>query len=582
MLAETMATNSFTAWTKIDCEQTIPQRFAAIVAQFPGQVAVRTRTTTWTYRELNHHAQSIAAALRERRGDVLEPVGLQFSQGAWMCAATLGALLARKIYVPLDNTLSPARLAEIVAEAEIKVVLADVDQTGAVNVTSLTASENFSPPAADCHEPAYIYFTSGTTGKPKGVVDSHRNVLHNILRYTNQLHIGPSDRLTLLQAPAFSGAVSSFFAAVLNGATSLPVAVHAENPDALAEWLIAERATMIHCVPALFRSLLRAGRRFPDVRVIRLEGDQASHLDVELYRQHFAPPCLLANGLGATEMGLARQWIIDHTTAVPSGILPVGYPVPDVRVLILDETGQEAGLDQIGEIVAESDYLALGYWKNPAATAARFFPGPVRRYRTGDRGRLRADGCLEFLGRTDSRLKIRGQLVDLAEVETAVLALPAVREAAVVARANQWGENELVAFVVGPVTELRVQLASRVPSAMVPARFVPVERLPLNQNGKIDRRALQTTELAPASPVVGLAPQTAAQAKLAAIWADVLRLDSVAVDAQFLDVGGNSLRAIQILARVRDQFQIQLTPQEFFDAPTIIEQARLLENAGLV
>ncbi|MCG3147887.1 MAG: Tyrocidine synthase 2 [Verrucomicrobiae bacterium] len=570
-------------WTKRDCEQTIPQRFATIVARYPGQIAIRTRDATWTYRELDRRAQTIATALRNLRGDALEPVGLLFPQGAWQCAATLGALQARKIYVPLDQSLPPARRAEIVAEAEIKVVLTDTKQPGTVDVTKLESSEEFRLPAADCRDPAYIYFTSGTTGKPKGVVDSHRNVLHNILRYTSQLHIQATDRLSLLQAPAFSGAVSSFFAAVLNGATSLPADVRAEHPDALAEWLIAERATMLHGVPALIRSLLRPGRRFPALRVVRLEGDQATSQDVELFRQHFPADCLLANGLGATEMGLARQFIITPATAVPAGILPVGYPVPDVRVLILDENGLDAGVETVGEIAAQSEYLALGYWKNPTATAARFLVTPAGRiYRTGDRGRLRADGCLEFLGRTDSRIKIRGQFVDLAEVETAVLALPAVWEAAVVARPNQWGENEIVAFVVAPiaVAKLRAELVGQLPAVMMPTRLVAVDRLPLNENGKVDRRALQSRELPSVELTGSRAPRTECELKLAAIWAVVLGRESVAVDAPFLELGGDSLRALQILSRVRDEFRIELTPQEFFNAPTVLDQARLLANAG--
>ena len=206
-----------------------------------------------------------------------------------------------------------------------------------------------------------------------------------------------------------------------------------ENPDALAEWLIQERITIYHSVPALFRSLMRPGRTFPDVRIIRLEGDQATRRDADLSRAHFSPDAVLVNGLGTTETNLARQFFISASTALDTNVLPVGYAVPDMRILIVDEAGNHVGKGQVGEIAVQSRYLALGYWKNPEATAVKFLPDPqggdARVYRTGDLGRLRADDCLDYLGRGDFRVKVRGQFVEPAEIENALLRLPNIYDA---------------------------------------------------------------------------------------------------------------------------------------------------------
>lgn len=592
----------FVAWTLDDIEQTIPQRFARIVAEHSHRLALKTRATTWNYEQLDHSARSIAHEILQRRGDSIVTVGLLFDQGAWVNAATLGALMARKIYVPLDPTFPPAQMADVVHDAELALVLTDhahLEQASALcqavglpllNVESITPTFGLpalSAPSPD--DPAYIFYTSGSTGKPKGVLNSHRNTLHTVLRYTNQLHIHADDRLTLLHAPAFSATVSSLFSALLNGAACFPVHIRAMNPDALAEWLIQERVTIYHSVPVLFRSLMREGRTFPDVRVIRLEGDQATRLDVDLYRTHFSGDAVLVNGLGTTETNLARQFLIDPSTKLSTNVLPVGYPVPDMRVLILDDAGNDLGKGQVGEIAVQSRYLAVGYWKNPEATAAKFLPDPqggdARIYRTGDLGRLRADDCLDYLGRQDFRVKVRGQFVEPAEIENALLTLPNILAAAVVARKSRWDDSELVAFVVAgndtapSFTEWRAHLAEHLPEIMVPARFVLLDTLPLHPNGKLDRRALQALTLEPSFPQTeSVAPRNETQSRLAHIWETVLDVRRVGIHTPFLERGGDSICAFRILARVHDEWQIQLTPREFFAAPTVGEQARLIQE----
>jgi amino acid adenylation domain-containing protein len=492
-----------------------------------------------TYAELDEWANRIASSILARRGEAQEPVGLPIEQGASSIAAILGALKAGKIYVPLDPSYPHTRLAHMLDWAGAGLVVTDSESAGFAGSlvdgrSDLLVVDRLGD-AGDGRrlglrispdDVAYIFFTSGSTGEPKGVFDSHRNVLHNIRRYTNALAIGSDDRLTLLQSCAFSGSVSSLFGALLNGATTYPFTLAKEGPGRLAELLIRERLTMYHSVPAIFRSFPTGGGRFPDLRVIRLEGDRASSLDVELYRRHFDPACVLANGLGTTETGLCRQFLIDAGTGVGVGILPVGYPVTDMEVVLLDDDGGEVEAGERGEIAVRSRYLALGYWRRPDLTEAAFLPdpagGPERIYRTGDMGRLRPDGCLAYLARKDFQLKVRGHRVDVAEVESALIAVEGVRDAVVTTRERAGGEAELAAYVVPAdaipldAGRLRRELAHVLPDHLVPTRFVQLEALPLNGSGKIDRKALRALEEIAREP--GRPPGDPLERQLVQIW----------------------------------------------------------------
>ena len=422
--------------------------------------------------------------------------------------------------MPVDPSWGSRRAAELVRELDARVVLTDAEfaaslrECGATVVTLSPEPPASGGPPIDVSihagQPAYVYFTSGSTGRPKGVIDCHRNVLHNVMRYTHALRIGHADRLSLLQSCGFSGAVSSMFAALLNGATSCPVDMRTETPARLARWLDEMAVTIYHSVPSLFRSVASAGQVFRRVRVVRLEGDRADRLDLELFRRHFAAPAVLAVGLGATETGLVCQYFFDHNSELPEGVVPIGYAVTDMAFDVRGGDGTPVPTGAAGEIVVRSNFLATGYWNDAAATARAFEPaghGSQRCYKTGDRGRIADDGSLEYLGRVDGRSRVRGQWVEPADVDAALCALPGVREAAVAVVARKDADARLVAYYVAEegvrpaAPELRRQLVRRLPAHMVPSRFIELERLPLNAHGKVDRAALPRPE--PARPNLG-------------------------------------------------------------------------------
>ena len=598
--------DDFVWFERVALEQSIPRRFAQQVAAGPDRIAVAMGADTLTYAQLDARANRVAHAVLAARGDRSEPVACVVEQGPALIATILGVLKAGKMYVPLEAAHPRERLAYLLRDCGASLTLADAaaapllrELAGAsvevVDVGQLDTDLPDGPPAIEVEAgaPAYIYYTTGSTGQPKGVVDSHRNVLHNVMRYTNGLGITRDDRLTLLQSPSFSGAVSSMFCALLNGATSLPFDVRKSSATELADYVDRAGVTIYHSVPTIFRSFLRGDRVFPRVRIVRLEGDSAAMLDVELFRRHFAPTCVLANGLGATETGIVRRFLVDRETRIPGGIVPIGYPVEDMHVAVLDDDGKPAPMGSVGEIAVRSEYLALGYWNRPDLTERAFtadaeHPGS-RVYRTGDLGRLREDSCLEHLGRKDLRTKIRGVTVALAEVEAALAGLPSIREAAVVARSAPGEERRLVACYVPvagarpTVSEIRRHLAEQLPPQMIPAAYVCMDRLPLNENLKVDRAALP--EPSRARPPLDSAygpPADPTQAELVCIWQELLGVEPIGIRDDFFELGGDSLLATVMLAAIEEALG-DTVPSTILLAGSTIEQvaAGLASETGL-
>jgi acyl-coenzyme A synthetase/AMP-(fatty) acid ligase len=299
------------------------------------------------------------------------------------------------------------------------------------------------------------------------------------------------------------------------------------------------------------------------------------------------------HGLGGTELTMVRQFFVDGHTPLPDRRVPVGFPIADREVLILDEAGRPVAPGETGEIVLRSRYLALCYWRRPDLTREAFLPDPddggLRRYRTGDLGRVTPDGCLTHLGRGDLQVKIRGHRIELPEVELALLELPGVREAVVTAREDHTGELQLVAYVVpdpgaapGP-DALRGGLAEKLPDYMVPSAFIALDALPQTDTGKVDRNALPAPALARPQLVRDFAPpRTHVEAALSGIWVEVLALDRVGIHDDFLALGGDSLLATKVISRVQRLFGADLTLSAFFEAGTIAEMAEVIGDGRSV
>lgn len=609
------AAGIFTEFLPVECDQPIHRRFEQQAARCPEAAALRLPSGDIAYAELNAAANRaarrllVSAAVGTGRDlsqessiewpNEARPIALLLNQSYESIVWTLAILKTGHSYAPLDQRLPLPVLRDMIEQLDPAAVVAAVpygelarDLAARVfpvidakaNLERFSSTNLDGPVSPD--RIAYIFYTSGSTGAPKGVADCHRNVQRNILRYTNTLKFAPGDILSLVQNPSFSGTVSSLFGALLNGAALAPFDLEGEGLPALSDWLRRTRVTVFHAVPSIFRQLSDPVNRFPDIRLVRLEGDRVSALDVEHFRAHFQDHCTLVNGLGATECGLVRQFFVNKQT--PPNVtepVPIGYAVPDMTVRIVDERGALLPPGSTGEIVVESDYLAIGYWRNPALTAEKFtaLNGSLRCYRTGDLGRMSAEGCLLHLGRVDHRLRIAGEFVDAAAIEGQLLKIAGVKQCAVRDFEDQLGERRLCAYLVADasvtVTQLRQALSERLPQPMVPSVFVFLAALPLTKDLKIDHQRLpRPGRQRPPLSNDFVAPKTPIEQQMARLWSEVLEIDEIGVLDSFFDLGGDSLRAARLASGLKQQLGLALRVTSLFEHGTIRALARFLDG----
>lgn len=590
-----------------DIEQSVPDRFELQVKLHSDRPALVTRKDQLTYELFNRRANQIAWALLRLRDEKAEPVALLLERDAACYAAIFAVLKAGKFYVPLSPSYPPARNAMLLEDAGVAVIITDGANAAAahalatdraarvLNVDELPEGLEESNPGLTISSDAYAYilYTSGTTGRPKGVVETHRHLLHNTRTNTNCQFLGSDDRLLSVSSIAFSGSLKDIFGSLLNGAALLPVDVQKEGLAGLGNWLAQERITVYSSVPSIYRQLLGTLTGAEDlsaVRMVRLGGEPVTPRDVELFRRHFGLGCVLVNGYGSTETGTSIYGRLDEL-ADASGRLPIGQPLPGFDVGILDEQGTEVAPGEIGEITIRSRYLAAGYWGQPELTASIFREcdegDGLRTYRTGDLGRRLSDGSIVCLGRQDSQVKVRGQRVELGEVEHQLLQVPGIKEAVVLARADDGRELYLAAYLVWQAgmeplqaAELRRQLRQHLPDCAVPSAFVDVETLPMNGNGKVDVRALPAPapagRTAPAS--VHAAPRNERERLLAEIWCEVLQLSNVGLQDNFFDLGGDSLAAAHLFVAIEKAFGMRLPMEWLLESGSVEQLARRIAD----
>ena len=591
---------TFVEFPRDEVEQSVSERFERIAWKYPDRIAVKTRNQQLTYLELNQAANCLAQAILARWGTGQEPVALLIPKGASLVVAILGVLKSGKMFVLLDPTLPHARLRYMLADSQAGLVVADEEyfalaaalaqKVPCLNIDDLNSSLCAEAPqiSRTPNDFAFILYTSGSTGQPKGIVENHRNLLHYIMTETNDLHICAEDRLTFLASQG-----RDIFRAVLNGAAVYPLEIKQDGLSSLARWLIEEEITIYNSVASAFRDFvntLTGVEQFPHLRLIKLMGETVYRRDVELYRKHFSERCILVNWYGPNEAGLLSHYLVDKASQITSSVIPVGHAVKDKEILILDEDGNDLGVQQPGEIAVRSRYLSPEYWRRPDLTRAAFTlassEGAARLYRTGDLGALLPDGCLVHLGRKDFQVKIRGYRVEIAEVEMALMDLDPVKEAVVVAREDVLGQKRLIAYIVlrstpAPTTSaLRAALTVKLPDYMVPSVFVFLDKMPVIGIGKIDRNALP----APANsrPVLDepyVPPRIPLEVELSRIWAEVLSLDRVGIHDNFFDLGGHSLAATRVVSQVIKNFQLGLPLQSLFQTPTIAEMAAVITES---
>ena len=565
-------------------EASLPELFAAVAAERPDAPAVVDGDEVWSYRKLDEASSRLARHLQSLGVEPGAPVGLSLERSAALIVGMLAILKAGGAYVPLDPGYPQERLAFMRADVGARVVVEGKDfkdnkdskDTGASSLESLR-SLGLGGDAL-----AYVIYTSGSTGRPKGVAVPHRGVVR-LVRGTNYLQITPEDRVAFLASISFDAATFELWGALLNGAALVVVPEAAVlSPVELGALLWREGVTVLHLTTALFNQVAReAPETLAPLRAVLFGGEAADPGVVARLLEQGAVERLL-HFYGPTESTTFSTWAgLSRSTG-----LTIGRPVANTAARVLDRQGEPVPPLVAGELHVGGDGLAWGYWHRPELTAERFVPSPwghgERLYRTGDLVRHRPDGRIEFLGRLDYQVKVRGFRVEPEEIETVLRQHPQARDAAVVVR-----ENLLVAYVVLDRTDptdrsdpsdlfhktaLRSWLQERLPAYMVPSFFGVLPALPLTPTGKVDRKALallsdqlrleRTSEMT-------VVPRTPTEELLAGVFASVLKVEQVGVTDSFFELGGHSLLAAQVVARIRTVLGVELPVRTVFEAPTV-------------
>jgi amino acid adenylation domain-containing protein/non-ribosomal peptide synthase protein (TIGR01720 family) len=590
-------------------DRCVHELFERRVQDTPDAVAVIHDNRRLTYRELNRYANSLAHRLRHAGVGPEIVVATICTRSVELVTALLASLKSGGVFLPIDPTVPATRLRYMLSDARPALVVTNqgamMPELSAVcdelaipvvllDMQLLEESAALNDPANDVQldHAAYLIYTSGTTGVPKGVVVTHRSLANHNQAIIRLFALTPHDRLLQLASPAFDMALEEILPILVAGGTL------ALRPDVLPEAqqlgeLIDAYGITILDMPTAYWHLwvdaLEASQLpFPSsLRLVTPGGEAASGAAYAAFRRRAGPRVRWLNSYGPTEATISTTFFEPDPLSeepVPP-VMPIGRPIDNVQVYILDRHLQPAPIGVPGELCIGGAGVARGYLNRPDLTNERFVvveglsEGSCRIYRTGDRARWLPDGNVEFLGRLDDQVKIRGYRIEPGEIEATLRQHPAVRDAAVIAHEHRTGERRLAAYVVGEkgcrIDDLRSFLAERLPAYMIPAAFVIVDALPLTPNGKIDRRALPAPDWsARAAEAAFVAPRTPIEELLAGVWSDLLGVARISAQDDFFALGGHSLLATQLVARIRATLGVELPVRAVFEAPRLADLAQ--------
>jgi amino acid adenylation domain-containing protein/non-ribosomal peptide synthase protein (TIGR01720 family) len=597
-------------WNKTETDypqhQCIHELFTMQVRRTPDAVAAVSEEQQLTYQELDKRANQLAQYLRSLGIGLEATVGICVERSLPMVVGLLGILKAGAAYVPLDPTYPPDRLAFMLEDARVPVLLTQnhllscLPTSGQQIVCLDTDWPTIARQQADMlyNSPgqmsvdnlAYIIYTSGSTGKPKGVSVTHRGV-NRLLFNTNYIQIQPTDRIAQASTSTFDAATFEIWGALLHGAQLVSMTRDVMlSPHDFAAQLREQSISTLFLTTTLFNQLAREDPQiYRELHHLLVGGEQLDPRWVRAVLKN-GPPRRLLNAYGPTESVTFSCWYLISDVPEEATSIPIGHPISHTQIYLLDPRLHPVPIGVTGEIYIGGDGLARGYLNRPELTAERFIPNPFsteigqRLYRTGDLARYLPDGAIEFLGRNDNQVKLRGFRIEIGEIEAALSRHPSVGEATVVVREDTPGKKSLVAYIVPKAgetcsgSELHDFLKELLPPYMLPAAFISLEKLPLTSSGKVDRQALPAlTEERREAEDSFVAPRTQQEKILADIWAQVLGLTRVGVYDNFFELGGDSILGIQIVARAREQ-GLHLNSKHLFQYQTIAELATI-ENA---
>lgn len=581
---------------------TVPELFERAVSRFPDKAALVFQGSAWTYRQLNERANQIAWSLRARGVGPDRVVGLYLGRSFELIAGLLGILKSGGAYLPLEMEAPAERLKAMVADAAVAFILstgdpgeilwlddAELIDIGATNEEIRAQRTENLPATIGAKNLAYTLFTSGSTGRPKGVEVCHRSIVR-LVHGTDYATFG-SERVFLQLAPtAFDASTFEIWGALLHGAT---LVIAPEGPvefAALERLLQTHRVTTLWLTASLFNHLVETRpSTLAGVEELLTGGEALSVKHVAMAQARLGPGVQIINGYGPTE-GTTFTCCYRIPHPIPAGLtsIPIGRPIANTTVYLLDDQGQLVPIGACGELYIGGDGVARRYLNRPDLDRERFVPDPFggaagsRLYRTGDFCRWRADGLLEFQGRRDRQVKLRGFRIELDEIEARLASHPDVAQSVVSLREDRPGDKRLVAYVVGAPKSggcfdsaaLARHLGATLPDYMIPSAFVCLKAMPLTASGKVDRRALPPPDTRP-NPTAFVAPRDPLEERIAAVWRKCLGRDEVGVHDSFFGLGGHSLLALALLAGIEQELGWTAPLAALFTHPTIAQLAQL-------
>ena len=582
--------------------------FSKQAARSPDHVAIEDEDHVWTYSELERRANQLAHYLRAAGIGIGDTIAIGADRCAPLVLAMLGAMKSGGAFCTLDPTYPDAKICQLIGALRPRAWLRVGDfpepstavrealrETTVVQLdlaSDLLFDAQPSPPPVSIgpDDIAYVAFTSGSTGEPKGVLGRHGSLSHFVPWLARTFELGPSDRFSMLAGLAHDPLHRDTLLPLQVGATiCIPDRDAMARRGHLATWIRDARITVCHMTPAMNEIVTTplpggACPTFDSLRLVTFLGAPLRGRDVVRLRA-FAPAAQIVNSYGATETQRAvANYIVPDDRLRAHEVYPVGRGIEDVQLLVINGEGRQAGIGELGEIWFRSPHVALGYLGDDALTLARFRPDPIsgdRAYRTGDLGRYLLTGEVRIHGRTDFQIKIRGFRVEPGEIEAVLLEHPNVRAAVVMAR-DRSDEQLLVAYVClsgsVAITALRAFVAERLPDYMVPSAFVVLDNLPLTPNRKLDRDALPAPSERDFPREIEVAPRTSTEHAVASVWREVLGIQSLGIHDNFFALGGNSLLVLRLLIRVSERFGVDMSARSVYETPTIAEQAARIDG----
>lgn len=600
----------------------VHEMFQQSAAEHASHVAIASKDRELTYAQVEAWSNNVANHLLELGAGKGSIVYLAVETSFGAVAAMLAVLKVGGVFVPVDPQQPEARLrvltervvpAFVLTEkralpavleklvVNVPIVTIDLDEPGdegpaLVPPRAEDGAVRGSPPppmVSEPDDPCYVYFTSGSTGQPKAITGRLKAIDHFIRWEIDTFGLQPGCRVSQLTSLVFDAFLRDAFTTLCAGGTICVPDSRDDVLDArrLIGWLDRSQVELVHAVPSLFRTILAeplTAELFPALRYVLLAGEPLLPSDVRRWTEVFGDRIQLVNLYGPTETTMVKLFYLVRPEDAARRSVPVGRAMAGARALVIDENGRPAALGAVGEIYIRTEFRTLGYYNDPELTAQVFVPNPAGRdpsdivYRTGDLGRMLDDGNIEFLGRKDQQVKIRGVRVELGEIESALLATGLVSEAAAVSRSDRLGNAYLCAYIVlkdegKDLEELRRAVSAALPSYLVPSTFMKVERMPRTSTGKIDRKALP----APEDTRVGvepIAPRNELETEVARLFAEVLGLDRVGVNEEFFQLGGHSLLAMGLISRLADRFDVEVPLAALFEASTVEKISHYIEE----